>query len=332
MQYSPAIAKVCCAVCLALALLVTMGFNSCAVGDWQLLTTDAIRDGLAISDLSFIDANRGWVLTPAQLLETTDGGQTWTERLHGEGKSFYSLKFVNPTTGWIVGTQKNGDGYSPLIMQTTDGGKTWRPQAVDVAARRDARVAPRLQSVSFCSSDVGWAVGSDIIVHTTNGGQTWEVQRGGNKDEVLIGVECLSPERAWAVGENGVVLFTEDGGRHWSSRESGTQATLLRVRFFQGHNGWIVGLHGTLLRTRDGGEKWERQQLGVSESLMDIYINDSQGWIVGTEGTILHTKDGGQRWQKQESPTANDLVSLSFINLQQGWAGGDKRTLLRFTD
>ncbi len=330
MQYSPAIAKVCCAVCLAAMMM--MGFNSCSVGSWQLLMTDAVSDGLAIADLSFIDAKHGWALTPAQLLETTDGGQTWTERLHGEGKSFYSLKFVSPTTGWIVGTQKKGDAYGVLIIQTTDGGKTWQPQVVSVTSQRDAKVAPRLQSVSFCSSSVGWAVGSDVIVHTTNGGQTWETQRSGNKDEVLLGVECLSPERAWAVGENGVVLFTEDGGRSWSRRESGTQATLLRVRFFEGNNGWIVGLQGTLLRTRDGGAKWERQQLGVSASLMDIYSNGSQGWIVGTEGTILHTKDGGQSWQKQESPTANDLVSLSFINIQQGWAGGDKRTLLRFTD
>lgn len=324
------ITKVCCVLSFALALLTT-GFSSCAAGRWQLLMTDPVSDGLAISDLVFADSNHGWALTPAQLLETMDGGQTWRERLLDERNAFYSLTFANPTTGWIVGMRKDAGAYGALIMQTTDGGKTWQQQqTVNIEPHRDAKAAPRLNSVRFCNPSVGWAVGSDVIVHTTNGGQTWETQRN-NEDEVLSSVECLSPERAWAVGQDGIILRTGDGGKSWQRQESGTQATLLRVRFF-GNNGWIVGLNGTLLRTRDGGEKWERQQLNLSETLTDIYINGAQGWIVGTRGTILHTKDDGQTWQQQKSPTDNDLVSLSFISPKQGWAGGDKRTLLRFSD
>lgn len=324
--------RICCALCLAL-MLITMGFGSCATRRWQLLTTGtaAISNEPPISALAFTDANHGWAVTPAQLLETMDGGQTWTERLTGEGKAFHSLAFVSPTTGWIVGSQRDSGSYKALIMQTTDGGKTWQPQVVNVAPQQEARVAPQLLSVSFCNPSVGWAVGSNVIVHTANGGQTWETQHNGNRDESLHSVECVSPERAWTVGQDGIILRTEDGGTSWTRQESGTKATLGRVRFF-GDSGWVVGLDGTLLQTRDGGAKWERQRVNLSKALFDIYINGRQGWIVGADGTILYTDDGGQTWQGQKSPTSNDLVSLFFINPHRGWAGGDKRTLLRFSD
>lgn len=334
MRHLPVTAKVCGTLCFTLMLLVTMGLSSCSTGHWRLLATDTVSDGLAISDLVFIDSNHGWALTPAQLLETIDGGQTWTERLTSEKESYYSLTFVNPTTGWIVGTRNDAGAYNALIMRTTDGGKTWRPQVVNVAQQQDNQIAPRLHSVSFCNPQAGWAAGTDLILHTTDGGQTWETQRSGNKNDGLFGVTCVSPERAWAVGQDGLILQTKDGGKTWSRQDSGTMDNLVRVRFF-GDSGWIVGGragNGTLLRTRDGGAKWERLQLDISEALFDIYMNGQQGWIVGASGTILHTNDGGQTWQQQKSPTDNDLISLSFASPQRGWAGGNKRTLLRYSN
>lgn len=322
--------RVYCPLGLAI-MLVALGFGACPSKRWQLLSTDTVSDGVPISALVFTDANHGWAVTPWQLLETVDGGQTWAERLKGEDKVFHSLTFIHPTTGWIVGSQKDGSYYKALVMRTTDGGKTWQPQAVEVAAQQDVRVAPQLLSVSFCNPNVGWAVGSNLLVRTMNGGQTWEAQRVGNGDKALSSVECVNPERAWLVGEDGIILHTEDGGASWSRQESGTKATLLRVRSF-GDDGWAVGLDGTLLRTRDGGAMWAQQRLDLTGALFDIHMDGQQGWIIGAEGTILHSEDGGQTWQRYESPTNNDLVSLFFISPKQGWAGGDRRTLLRFSD
>lgn len=332
MQYSYATTKRCCALCFTLVLFSVMCFGSCSTKRWRLVSSDSATHAPAISALAFTDSNHGWALTPWDFSETEDGGRTWTERLTSSGeRAFYSFTFVSQTTGWIVGSQRDGDTYGALIMQTTDGGKTWQRQATDIVPRQDIRRAPRFYSVSFCNSSSGWAAGSGVIVRTADGGQTWETQRSANTDEELLGITCISPERAWAVGQDGVILYTEDGGRTWNRQQSNTESTLLRVRFLNG-NGWIVGLNGTLLKTRDGGLTWQHQQLDSSAGLFDIYVNDRQGWIVGSEGTILHTEDGGRTWRRQESPTDNDLTSLFFINTQQGWAGGSKSTLLRFSD
>lgn len=342
MQCSPKAVKLICALCFTLTLLIPVSFGSCITGRWKLLHTDKVSDGVPISSLAFTDSNHGWILTPFQLLETADGGKTWTERMSSEDteqmtterKVFYSLGFINPATGWIVGTQNKDGAYTPLILRTTDSGETWQESSVNIKPQPNARLAPRLQSVSFCGPSVGWTVGSDLILHTTDGGQTWEIQRSSNKDEVFFAVMCVSPEHVWVVGQGGIILQTKNGGQSWGRQDSGTTDNLMRVRFF-GDIGWIVGGaagKGTLLQTRDGGAKWKRMPLEISEALFDIYLSGSQGWITGSQGTILHTKDSGQTWQQQKSPTNNDLISLFFISPQQGWAGGNKRTLLHLSD
>ncbi|HEX7957291.1 MAG TPA: YCF48-related protein [Pyrinomonadaceae bacterium] len=318
------------------SLLMAVCPGYCVSKGWQLLRTDNFSDGLAIFALTFVTPEHGWALTPSQLLETTDGGATWTTRLESEEaeRSFGSLLFVNPATGFIVGTQSKGRAYTVMILRTNDGGATWQEQQADVAPEDDLRASPRLHSISFCDSNTGWAVGEGLILHTSDGGQSWETQRRGNKEERLFSVACESSERAWAVGQQGLVVQTTDGGRNWDRQSVGIDATFVRVRFF-GDDGWIMGGRGgqgALLHKRAGEVKWERLKLDAPEVPLDIYLNDRRGWLVGTTGLVSHTEDGGQTWWRERVPTNNDLTSLFFITPQQGWAGGSKRTLLRYSD
>lgn len=108
----------------------------------------------------------------------------------------------------------------------------------------------------------------------------------------------------------------------------------MKVRFFS-DSGWIVG--GTngksvLFRTRDGGETWQPQSVKVSKGLFDIFFVGTQGWIAGETGTILHSTDDGQTWAQENTPTTETLTSLFFLSPNQGWAGGDRGTLLRFSE
>lgn len=328
------IKTVCRTLCLAsLVLLGMIDFASCNVSKWRLVTTEPHPHSLEFLSLFFTDPNHGWAITPSQLLETSDGGKTWSERLAGDDKTFYSLEFVSQSIGFIVGTQRKAEGRAALILRTEDNGKSWSESAINIPIS-NINGQLQLHSISFCNSQIGWAVGADLILHTTDGGQTWETQRSGKNAEVLFGVACVTPERAWLVGQDGLILQTKDGGQSWSHQDSGTRDNLVRVRFF-GNSGWIVGGSagkGTLLRMRDGGASWERVPLDVSAALFDIYINGQQGWLIGTAGTILQTSDGGQTWQRERSPADNDLVSIFFLNPQKGWIGGDRHTVLRLSD
>jgi photosystem II stability/assembly factor-like uncharacterized protein len=287
-------------------------------------------DYLAFEGLQFIDSRHGWAVTPTKFLESFDGGETWTELLaSGNEWVFYSFRFLDATHGWIVGVNKNNGKYFPLVLTTGDGGKNWRQRALELPDQINPRLAPALMGIESCNGRFGWAVGLGLILHTSDAGETWEVQRR-NQDEKLLSVACRDEHQAWAVGEDGLILQTNDGGKTWFRQDSKTTGLLVRVRFFR-DSVWVVGSiaqESILLRNRTG--VWIPQKPKISGTLFDIQFLHSDGWIVGSNGVILHSTDDGESWVQNPSPTANDLTTVYFFDQHIGWAGGDKRTLLRY--
>lgn len=319
---------------LAVSVVALLAGTACHLSKWQLIATGEHPHTPTFLAVSFDTADHGWGLTPTTVFETSDGGRTWSARLEEQDakRTFFSLVFVNDLTGFIVGAQQSGTDRSLLILRTQDSGKTWQDTLIK-AESMVMNAGLLLHSVSFCDPQVGWAVGSNMIVRTRNGGQTWEIQRSNN-EEVLYSVACLTRERVWAVGQNGLILCTLDGGNTWNRQASGTTENLARVRA-SGDGLWIVGGtagRGVLLHNRDSGANWEPEHLDISEPLFDLHLSGTRGWIVGANGTILGTTDGGQTWEQQESPTKNNLMCVFFLSSHQGWAGGDKQTVLRFSN
>jgi photosystem II stability/assembly factor-like uncharacterized protein len=321
-----------------LAGLIFLGCNSSNRGKWELIHNENFPHAAALGPIVFNDNDEGWALTWAELDKLHDKGKTWTPVLTNVNadRAFYSFTFTTPKVGFVVGTQKNRDGHTVLILQTSDGGETWQDRPADVKPESDFNKAPALQSIAFCGEKSGWAVGEHLILHTIDGGQTWQTQQSNViSDDRLFTVACASPERAWAVGTGGLMLWTSDAGATWTRQEIGTKDDLMRVRFF-GDSGWIVGgAYGRsiVFRTIDGGGTWQPQQLPVTKAfLFDIFFRGTHGWIAGEAGTLLHSADSGQTWAQEKVPTTENLTSLFFLSPSQGWAGGEKLTLLRFSN
>ena len=303
---------------------------NCAPTKWQKLSESKDPHVVPFLSLFFFDPNSGVAITSSSVERTSDGGRTWTSLIpEGNGKSFHALTFINSMTGFVVGVERKNNEYSPMILRTDDGGRNWDETNVKPPSSVNA-VKPRLQSVSFCNELIGWATGADLIAYTRDGGRTWDTRRL-EVDRQLLGIACISPLQAIAVGQRGLVLLTKDGGKKWNQQTNGN-ADLLRVRF-NGTEGWILGgTEGTsvLLRSGDGGETWHPQSIEANHTLLDIYLNGNDGWIVGAKGTILYSCDAGRTWKIEPNYTTSDLTALFFLSPHEGWAGGDKRTLLYF--
>lgn len=311
-----------------LQLLLTFGLVavvwasavSCSAAGWRLLSSDHSH-ALGISNISFSDERNGWLVTPAQLRRTSDGGHTWADILSADRETYLDMTWVDGRKGWIVGSQ-NEDGTQALILRTIDAGNSWQEQHV-------GRIQ-RLTSVTFSGHNLGWAAGVGVITNTTDAGETWAVQYTGSEN-TLWSIVNLDSQRAFAVGEGGTILVTTDGGNTWNRKPTVLTSTLYRVRFF-GDSGWIVGWGGVLLHTRDAGASWQRVLVGTTQPLTDIYMSGKTGWLIGTEGTILHSGNGGVSWESHKSPTSNDLLRLFFLNVNRGWAVGARTTVLSYTD
>ncbi len=66
---------------------------------------------------------------------------------------------------------------------------------------------------------------------------------------------------------------------------------------------------------------WEKMEAPTDAYLHSVCFTDSlYGWAVGDGGAIIHTGDGGNTWTLQNSGTENNIMSVFFLNRDQGWA------------
>lgn len=144
-------------------------------------------------DGNFTDDSHGAIVGGGRtILFTEDAGLTWNKAtVLGKSESkLNSIFFVNPRTGWTVGS--NGKIYA-----TSNAGKLWREQTSNV--NKD------LTDVYFTSATEGWAVGDQgAILHTQTAGNSW-IPIDSNARHKLEKVFFVG-KRGFAVGFGGTIL------------------------------------------------------------------------------------------------------------------------------
>ena len=75
-------------------------------------------------DVSFVDAQTGWIVGGYHVFKTSDGGDTWTKQWNSGSSHIYAGCFTDSLTGTIV--------TSNSIVRTVDGGQTWVRQKEDI--------------------------------------------------------------------------------------------------------------------------------------------------------------------------------------------------------
>ncbi|KIA91107.1 oxidoreductase [Pedobacter kyungheensis] len=213
------------------------------------------------------------IASPAYILKTVDGGETWTENYKNVDSAIFldGLGFWDKSKGIIFGDPINDK--MPLL-KTTDAGKTWQ----DVSANLKLPLA---------KGEAGFAA-SGTTIKTLLGGKTW-VATGGTVSNIYF-----SPDygQSWQVfkcpilqGENSTGPFSID--------------------FFNEKTGVVVGGNylkdkensNNVLLTSDGGKTWQKPAapvLGFRSAV--TYINAKTLIATGTSGTDIST-DGGQNWK-----------------------------------
>jgi photosystem II stability/assembly factor-like uncharacterized protein len=167
-------------------------------------------DGRAsFDDVHFVDAMIGWVVGREDLsgaaspviLNTTDGGASWTPQTSGTTEGLRSVHFVDAQVGWAVGVKG--------CLKTTDGGENWISQT-----------GGSYESVHFVDAMNGWVVGFNSIRKTTDGGATWTTKMTGRH---FTDVYFIDAQVGWVTsrGQGGdpsqTILRTTDGGENWAS-------------------------------------------------------------------------------------------------------------------
>ncbi len=153
-------------------------------------------------------------LWAAALLQSDDGGRTWTRE--SLPRALFMLNAIScPTSTDCVAvgaTGYAGIAQKDAIVTTTDGGAHWTTAVRASPAGR----AHGLTGVSCPTALRCWAVGPYGVLMSSDGGRTWKPQPGAG---VLQAISCPTTSMCVAVS-NGAeadrpVHVTRDGGRTW---------------------------------------------------------------------------------------------------------------------
>jgi photosystem II stability/assembly factor-like uncharacterized protein len=229
----------------------------------------------------------------------------------------YNLKSITK-----VGTTRAfASGTIGVILRTTNAGINWHSYPTGISVD--------LNSISFLTPDLGWAVGlsttpgGSVFLNTMNGGLTWNRQTAPTGFAVTLNsVFFLDANTGWAVGASGRCARTTDGGTTWTNVAMPPSATftLYSVHFHNPSNGYIVGGTGTegyVMKSTDGGATWSSPPLQIAAQPLYAVklISNAVAVTVGNSGAIYTTTDSGATWNVRTTPPGafRPLRSLSVI-------------------
>lgn len=284
-----------------------------------------------------LKANEGF-----EVLQTTDGGETWNQLPEQFKYRIRSVWFVDPQTGWALTIDRD-------ILKTTDGAKTWTTQRKAgkvklklLGNRRtpETEQPEQIDRVHFVDADHGWAWGGGvkneyseqpgIFLTTIDGGQNWNEIKYPFEQNIWS-IFFLNAQQAWANTAEGGFYKTDDGGLTWTKPAAKTpELTFDSIFFTDQINGWVAGHSGRMAKTEDGGRTWKKIFSVKDEyKIRDLHFSDKDhGYAVGDKGIILYTANGGESWVVV-TPLEAELRDVLFINQNNGWAVGLDGALLR---
>jgi len=255
----------------------------------------------------FHDVDHGWVGgTAAELLRTTDGGDTWVP-VDTLGAPTYTLDFTSSSVGHSAGI-----GISFTLYRTTDAGTSWLP----------VYETPRgtIVGLSFPSSLEGFLADVMSVSSTVDGGLTWTL--AADMSSVWLGdIGFASRSEGWVVGhvdtltnEDSLILKSTDAGVTWTPQTLDTPNSLSVVAVRDSINACVAGQYGTLARTTDG-TTWNLVGDELANHIFDLVMLDSSnGWAVGPPASVLRTSNGGLNWTAVIDVGDDDLRVIQPID------------------
>lgn len=280
-------------------------------------------------DMTWLDAERGWVVNlSGEIWHTDDGAETWTRQALKPNVRFRSVacrEALSPATGkevcWAGTVLPAGAGNSSsMLWETRDGGEHW----IDITHRING-IIPYGICGMVSVGNKAWAVGAyygePTLIRSVDGGETWEGISLAAHATNLIDVYFKDEMEGYAVGGseglstgNAVVLRTLDGGDTWEKVFESSLSDQARAEW-----GWKISFPtdrvgyvsveynsggaptAKLLKTEDGGATWRQMWIEGSNSSAGLqglgFISENVGWASG-RGITSVTTDGGVTWKQ----------------------------------
>ncbi len=284
-----------------------------------------------------------------KILETTDGGATFTRVASGTELALYKI-FARGKQMWI-------SGQEGLILHSADEGKTWEKQK--------SGTNDYLFSIFFADENHGFAVGDrSALIETVDGGKTWKVRKIKRsfdetnpdlalamQDPIFYDIRFTDSQNGWIGGEFGRLLRTADGGQTWTEHQETLMSvetgivdpmdipTFFGLSLVSSQEAFAAGLDGKIAHSTDGGNVWRFDPMKLDFPIVDplyqpLVTADGTAWAVGAAGEVVTRKAGETEWKRADlgMQIFTWMRAIDFVDAQNGWIVGGYGTILRTSD
>lgn len=239
---------------------------------------------VTLTSVRFVDEQNGWITGHSGvLLNTTDGGETWSKRLDG----FEVAKIV------LDAESAKGAAADPALLAD--------------AKRLEADGPDKpLLDVCFLSQQLGYVVGAyGLFLRTDDGGRTWspwQTRLQNLQGRHLTRIAQLNGV-LYLVGEQGVAYLSTDGGVTFMDLKSPYRGTFFGVVALSSNDVIIYGLRGNAFRVGRHSEEWTRFSSPTPVSFTaSARLTSGETIIASQTGDLLHSAEDGSSLVPFQAP------------------------------
>lgn len=281
----------------------------------------------------------GAVAASGNVLQTTDGGTTWSAtsaQPFGVNLNLVTCGYVDTPSGGtrILVGRATSAGTPMQIAYSDDNGTTWTTVNLGSTNGEASTMSGSLFVLDYQHI---WACSTGGNVYfSSDGGASWTSQNasGASGGNALNAIHFLDESFGIAVGASDTVIRTLDGGVNWTAIAATGKAVALRsVRVFSKFR-WVIGTaivaSGSCVMTYNGGTSYVTKRFtgDTARAVTGIdFINDFVGVMSantsGPVGYVYYTKDGGHTWEDLSTPTNAGLNGVSICDPNKAYIVGD---------
>ncbi len=288
-----------------------------------------------LTDVSFVDRARGWVVGEAGLIwHTADGGKTWEKQASGVACRLERVQFLPDGSGWAAGgwAWPYASDTQGMVLSTRDEGQSWLPAT---------GALPWVRHLRFTDAQNGWAVGhaSELapgaVYTTSDGGRVWNPRPLNASGDWLAA--DFGPQRGALLGSGGTGLRVDSSA---AVRSTTPSAGLRRPRRLElaDRRGWAVGDGGLVWTTNDAGKTWRAPSGKLPAECRGfdfraLALWGDHVWAAGFPGThVLVSTDAGQTWRLLPTGQTLPINALELLDADHAVAVGALGTILATDD
>jgi photosystem II stability/assembly factor-like uncharacterized protein len=251
---------------------------------------------------------------PANVMRSTDGGATWTDRTPPHAPMSGRAIAVDPNDSNTVIAVFGGDFVGGEVWVTTDGGDSWVDRSAGLPGNP-------LNAVVYDGTRLlvggGLLFGSQFVglYESPDLGVTWTPLHDGTWPVLVVEDIAVDPNdaaRIFVAIDGGGVNRTTDGGLTWQVGVGGSQALAGRsIRFRPGNSQELfLGTSSlAVFHSTNGGDTFVQSSEGISQlDLFSIDANtlDPAAIAVAFQGQnnggVFSSSDAGATWQLESAP------------------------------